>query len=195
MDCAIHVNAKGIIGGDFNANANGARVGYTKSNDKQMRMVDEQLLSFVQAIRGQLVSPHAPSRIEESSDKAARLDHVIGLDVEFTRDTGSVAWVGSPHQDHARVAYSVKIGRPREKSADPAAADEASRRFSLHQWQGISHIIDPALQQQARQILTEVLQLQHDIDQAGRRPRLTSRRKEAQASSWAKDSLPSVPKG
>ena len=41
-----------IIGGDSNANANGARVGYTKSNDKQMRMVDERLLSFVQAPRG-----------------------------------------------------------------------------------------------------------------------------------------------
>ena len=74
---AKYPDAKGIIGGDFNANANGARVGYTKSNDKQMRMVDEQLLSFVQAIRGQLVSPQTPSRIEESSDKAARLDHVI----------------------------------------------------------------------------------------------------------------------
>ncbi len=114
-----------------------------------------------------------------SSDKAARLDHVIGLDVEFTRDTGSVAWVGSPHQDHARVAYSVKIGRPREKSADPAAADEVSRLFSLHQWQGISHIIDPALQQQARQILTEVLQLQHDIDQA-RKDMLKARQKAAE---------------
>ena len=44
---AKYPDAKGIIGGDFNANANGARVGYTKSNDKQMRMVDEQLLSFV----------------------------------------------------------------------------------------------------------------------------------------------------
>ena len=45
-------NAQGIIGGDFNTNANGAREGYAKSNDKQLRMVDEPLQSFVQSVKG-----------------------------------------------------------------------------------------------------------------------------------------------
>ena len=72
------------------------------------------------------------------------------------------------------------FGFPHTHTHTPAAADEASRRFSLHQWQGISHLIDPALQQQARQILTEVLQLQHDIDQA-RKDMLKARQEAAEA--------------
>ena len=148
---AEHPEVKGIIGGDFNANANGVREGYSQSNARHLEMVDTQLQSFVRAIKGQLISPNRPSRKDELTGKAARLDHLLLLNVEATKDAGTVAWVGSPYHDHARVSYAVDIGRPHAQPERKKEAEAAPRQFSLEQWQGISHIVDPELKQAARQ--------------------------------------------
>ena len=52
---AEHPEVKGIIGGDFNANAHGMREDYSQSNARHLEMVDTQLQSFVRAIKGQLM--------------------------------------------------------------------------------------------------------------------------------------------
>jgi hypothetical protein len=67
-------------------------------------------------MKGILVSPRKPSRIDEQTDKAARLDHLMGLGVEFTDNVGTTAWEGSPYQDHARVSFAVKVRRSRPKA-------------------------------------------------------------------------------
>ena len=114
-------------------------------------MVDTQLQSFVRAIKGQLISPNKPSRKDELTGKAARLDHLLLLNGEATKDEGTVAWVGSPYHDHARVSYAVDIGRPHAQPERKKEVETAPRQFSLEQWQGISHIVDPELKQAARQ--------------------------------------------
>jgi len=50
-----------------------------------------------------------PSRVDESTNKGARFNHLLGLEVEFVSKEGIEAWVGSPHQDHARVSFAVCI--------------------------------------------------------------------------------------
>ena len=59
------------------------------------------------------VSPLTPSWIDASSGKGARLDHLVGLGVEFAGASGVAAWVGTPFHDHARVSFAVKLGTPK----------------------------------------------------------------------------------
>jgi hypothetical protein len=47
--------------------------------------------------------------------RGARLDHLVGLGVEFTCASGAAAWVGTPFHDHARVSFAVKLGTPKAK--------------------------------------------------------------------------------
>ena len=63
---AEHPEVKGIIGGDFNANANEMREDYSQSNARHLEMVDTQLQSFVRAIKGQLISPNPLSQREHT---------------------------------------------------------------------------------------------------------------------------------
>ena len=98
----FNANAHGAV----NANAAGDREGYSSSNASHMRMVDDQFLACVAAVKGTLVSPRTPSWIDPQTGKGARLDHLVGLGVEVTCASGRAAWVGSPFQDHARVLCS-----------------------------------------------------------------------------------------
>ena len=65
---------------------------------------------------------------------------------------GVAAWVGSQFQDHARVSFAVKIGKPKPKvrSIDKRAWHQ---KMTLKQWQGISHQIDDSLRTLAMQSL------------------------------------------
>ena len=96
--------------GFFNANAYGSREGYSRGNETHMKRVDDQFQACVAAMKGTLISPRTPSWIDVSTGKGARLDHLVGLGVEFTCTSGAAAWVGSPFQDRARVSFAVKIG-------------------------------------------------------------------------------------
>ena len=62
-------------------------------------MVDNQFQACVATIKGTIVSPQTPSWIDTQTGKGARLDHLVGLGVEFTCTSGRAAWVGSPFQD------------------------------------------------------------------------------------------------
>ena len=97
----------------FNANAHGNREGYSRGNESHMKRVDDQFQACVAAVKGTLVSPRTLSWIDVSTGKGAKLDHLVGLGVEFTCTSGAAAWVGYPFQDHARVSFAVKIGTPR----------------------------------------------------------------------------------
>ena len=106
-----------------------------------MSMVDDQFQACVATIKGTLVSPRTPSWIDTQTGKGARLDHLVGLGVEFTCATGRAAWVGSPFQDHARVSFAVKIGTPKVKDTN-IDKKEWHQTMTLKQWQGISHLMD-----------------------------------------------------
>lgn len=139
-------------GGHMNANAHGTREGYSLSNAEHLRRVDSQFQACVAAIKGVTVSPLTPSWIDASSGKGARLDHLVGLGVEFACTSGVAAWVGTPFHDHARVSFAVKLGTPKAsiKQADKRAWYQ---KLTLKQWQGISHQIDDSLKSRAIQSL------------------------------------------
>ena len=107
----------------MNAKAHGTREGYSLSNADHLRRVDDQFQACVAAIKGVTVSPLTPSWIDASSGKGARLDHLVGLGVEFACASGAAAWVGTPFHDHARVSFAVKLGTPKAniKNADKRA--------------------------------------------------------------------------
>jgi hypothetical protein len=128
-----------------------------------MKMIDEQFQACVAAMKGTLVSPRTPSWIDAQTGKGARLDHLVGLGVEFTCTSGGAAWVGSPFQDHARVPFAVKIGTPRlkDKSIDKK---EGYQKMTLKQWQGISHLIDDPLKKLATQSLERLKDGGGDVD-------------------------------
>jgi hypothetical protein len=106
----------------------------------------------VAAIKGVTVSPLTPSWIDASSGKGARLDHLVGLGVEFTCASGAADWVGTPFHDHARVSFAVKLGTPKAKikHVDKRAWHQ---KLTLKQWQGISHQIDDSLRRLANESL------------------------------------------
>jgi hypothetical protein len=135
---ARYPEAQGILGGDFNASAHGNREGYSRENESHMKQVDYQFQACVATIKATLVSPRTPSWIDVSTGKGARLDHLVGLGVEFTCTSGAAAWLGSPFQDHARVSFAVNIGAPRPK-ASRVDNREWYQKMTIKQWQGISH--------------------------------------------------------
>ena len=136
----------------INANAHGAREGYSLSNADHLRRVDDQFRACVAAIKGVTVSPLTPSWIDASSGKGARLDHLVGLGVEFTCASGAADWVGTPFHDHARVSFAVKLGtsKAKIKHVDKRAWHQ---KLTLKQWQGISHQIDDSLRRLANESL------------------------------------------
>jgi hypothetical protein len=141
------------LGAIFNANAHDTREGYSLSNADHLRRVDDdQFQACVAAIKGVTVSPLTPSWIDASSGKGARLDHLVGLGVEFTCTSGVAVWVGTPFHDHARVSFAVKLGTPKAKIKN---ADRLAwyQKMTLKQWQGISHQIDDPLRSLANQSL------------------------------------------
>jgi len=160
---AKYPEAQGILGGDFNANASGDREGYSPNNAGHMSMVDNQFQACVATIKGTLVSPQTPSWIDTQTGKGARLDHLVGLGVEFTCTSGKVAWVGSPFQDHARVSFAVKIGTPRVKDTN-RGKKERHQAMTLKQWQGLSHLIDEPLKNRAMQSLERLKDGAGDAD-------------------------------
>ena len=119
-----------------------------------MQLVDDgdQFQACVAAIKGTLVSPRTPSWIDTNTGKGARLDHLVGLGVEFACTSGTAAWVGSPFHDHARVSYAVNIGAPRPKTSREDKR-EWFQKMTTKQWQGISHQIDDPLRRLAVQSL------------------------------------------
>jgi len=160
---AKYPEAQGILGGDFNANASGDREGYSPNNAGHMSMVDNQFQACVATIKGTLVSPQTPSWIDTQTGKGARLDHLVGLGVEFTCTSGKVAWVGSPFQDHARVSFAVKIGTPRVKDTNRGKREQ-HQAMTLKQWQGIGHLIDEPLKNRAMQSLERLKDGAGDAD-------------------------------
>jgi hypothetical protein len=62
-----------------NANAHGQRVGYSPGNAHHMEKIDDQFQACVSALKGALVSPRTPSRIDERMCKEARPDHLLGF--------------------------------------------------------------------------------------------------------------------
>ena len=136
----------------FNANASGDREGYSPSNASHMSMVDDRFPACVAAIKGTLVSPRTPSWIDTQTGKGARLDHLVGLGVEFTCASGRAVWVGLSFQDHDRVSFTVNIGTPKVKDTN-IDKKECHQTMTLKQWQGISHLIDEPLKNLAMQSL------------------------------------------
>ena len=128
-----------------------------------MSMVDNQFQACVATIKGTLVSPRTPSWIDTQTGKGARLDHLVGLGVEFTCASGKAAWVGSPFQDHARVSFAVKIGTPRVKDTN-IDKKERHQTMTLKQWQGIGHLIDDPLKNRAMQSLERLKDGAGDAD-------------------------------
>ena len=128
-----------------------------------MSMVDNQFQACVATIKGALVSPRTPSWIDTQTGKGARLDHLVGLGVEFTCASGKAAWVGSPFQDHDRVSFAVKIGTPRVKDTN-IDKKERHQVMTLKQWQGISHLIDEPLKNRAMQSLERLKDGAGDAD-------------------------------
>jgi len=122
-----------------------------------MRTVDDQFQACVAEMKGTLISPRTPSWIDVNTGKGARLDHLVGLGVEFTCDSGTAAWVGSPFQDHARVSFAVKVGTLKPM-ANKAKDREWHQKITMKQWQGISHQIDDPLRVLARQSLDRLQQ-------------------------------------
>ena len=98
-----------------------------------MQLVDDQFQACVAAIKGTLVSPRTPSWIDTNTGKGARLDHLVGLGVEFACTSGTAAWVGSPFQDHARVSFAVHIGAPRPKTSREGKR-AWSQKMTTKQW-------------------------------------------------------------
>jgi hypothetical protein len=133
-----------------------------------MKQVDDQFQACVAAIKGTLVSPRTPSWIDNSTGKGARLDHLVGLGVEFACTSGTAAWVGSPFQDHARVSFAVNIGAPRPKTSR-ADKREWFQKMTTKQWQGISHQIDDPLRRLAVQSLDRLKNGGGDADLERRR--------------------------
>ena len=133
-----------------------------------MRMVDDQFLACVAAVKGTLVSPRTPSWIDPQTGKGARLDHLVGLGVEVTCASGRAAWVGSPFQDHARVSFAVKIGTPKMTDTN-MGKKEWHQKMTLKQWQGISHLIDEPLKSLAIQSLERLKDGEGDADLERRR--------------------------
>ena len=117
-----------------------------------MQRVDNQFQACVAVIKGTLVSPRTPSWIDTNTGKGGRLDHLVGLRVEFACTSGTAAWVGSPFHDHARVSYAVNIGAPRPKTSREDKR-EWFQKMTTKQWQGISHQIDDPLRRLAVQSL------------------------------------------
>jgi len=128
-----------------------------------MSMIDEQFQACVAAIKGTLVSPRTPSWIDAQTGKGARLDHLVGLGVEFTCTSGGAAWVGSSFQDHARVSFAVKIGTPKVKDTSMKKRGW-HQKMTLKQWQGISHLIDDPLKKLAIQSLDRLKDGGGDVD-------------------------------
>ena len=143
----------------LNANASGNRVGYSRGNETHMRTFDDQFQACVAEMKGTLISPRTPSWIDVNTGKGARLDHLVGLGVEFTCDSGTAAWVGSPFQDHARVSFAVKVGTLKPM-ANKAKDREWHQKITMKQWQGISHQIDDPLRVLAKQSLDRLQQRQ-----------------------------------
>jgi hypothetical protein len=139
------------------------REGYSPSNASHMSMIDEQFQACVAAIKGTLVSPRTPSWIDAQTGKGARLDHLVGLGVEFTCTSGGAAWVGSSFQDHARVSFAVKIGTPKVKDTG-MGKKEWHQKMTMKQWQGISHLIDDPLKKLAIQSLDRLKDGGEDVD-------------------------------
>lgn len=131
---ATYPEAQGIIGGEFNTNAHEIRTGYSQTNASHMNRVDVQLHAFVQIMQGVLVSLRTPSWKGESSGKVAKLDHLLGLGVEFTGNWGIAKWVGASLQDHVRVEYSIEIGQTRRKTTTKSSSIEPHQRISLNEW-------------------------------------------------------------
>jgi hypothetical protein len=133
-----------------------------------MQQVDAQFQACVTAIKGTLVSPRTPSWIDKNTGKGARLDHLVGLGVEFARTSGTAAWVGSPFQDHARVSFAVNIGTPRPKTGKTDKR-EGFQKMTTKQWQGISHQIDDPLRKLAEHSLDRLKDGGEDADLERRR--------------------------
>jgi len=160
---AKYPEAQGIIGGDFNANASGDREGYSRGNEAHMKKVDDQFQACVAEMKGTIISPRTPSWIDVYTGKGARLDHLVGLGVEFTCASGRADWVGSPFQDHARVSFAVKVGTLKPM-ANKAKDREWHQKLTMKQWQGISHQIDDPLRVLAQQSLDRLQQGKGDAD-------------------------------
>lgn len=109
------------------------------------------------------MSPLTPSWIDASSGKGARLDHLVGLGVEFTCASGAADWVGTPFHDHARVSFAVKLGtsKAKTKHVDKRAWHQ---KLTLKQWQGISHQIDDSLRRLANESLERLKGGEGDAD-------------------------------
>jgi hypothetical protein len=115
----------------------------------------------------------------------ARLDHLLGLGVEFTSNEEVAAWVGSPYQDHARVSFALQIGKSRPKTAKEAGK-EWYQKLSLKQWRGISHKIDEPLRVLAKQSLDSLAKGEGDVALARRK--MIASRIEAE-----KEAMPVIP--
>ena len=72
-----------LLGGDFNANAGGAREGYAQSTEHRMSQVDSLLADFIRETGGRRVSPATVSWKRDDGRKSARLDHVVCWNLEL----------------------------------------------------------------------------------------------------------------
>ena len=72
-----------LLGGDFNANAGGAREGYARSTEHRMSQVDSLLADFIRETGGRRISPATVSWKRDDGRKSARLDHVVCWNLEL----------------------------------------------------------------------------------------------------------------
>jgi hypothetical protein len=126
---ARYPEAQGILGGDLCE----CTRGYSRGHESHMKQVDDQFQACVAAIKGTLVSPRTPSGIDVSTGKGERLDHLVGLEVEFACTSGAAAWVGSPFQDHGVLCSQHWYTETKDKKCEqsrvvPKDDDQAMAR-------------------------------------------------------------------
>ena len=150
-------NHQTLMGGDFNANSNGERVGYATSNAAHLARVDEAFAAFVRNTRGQLLSPSTPSRKDARSGKEAKLDHLIvwNLKVEAEDSTGLASWDGDRLHDHAHIEYTVDR-TVLANLGTPAPQLSAPRRMNAATWKQISPEIEVEQEERVKERITAV---------------------------------------
>ena len=89
---AQYPEAQGVLGGDSSTQMHQVTErDIHQATASHMSMVDDQFQACVATIKGTLVSPRTPSWIDTQTGKGARLDHLVGLGVEFTCASGRAA--------------------------------------------------------------------------------------------------------
>ena len=153
-----HENVMGIMGGDFNANANGDRTGYAESNKQHLDGVDRKFEDFAIRTGGTILSSKNQSRKSDDGTKAARLDHLVVWHLPVQETEGRADWVGGPMHDHARVSYRVAEEDFEVRGGAQGQKDktDGTKRIAAKEWESAHGKIAPLLAEEAGVLASRV---------------------------------------